>query len=102
MKGHQFIETLAVSLNVLKQTTTTGAVTRRCSVKKVFLEILPNLQENTCARVSFLIKLQTLTQVFFREFCEIFMNTFSYRTPPVAASAPTWLLLHIGNLNVFH
>ena len=28
------------------------AVTRRCSVKKVFLEILLNSQENTCARVS--------------------------------------------------
>ena len=34
------------------------AVTRRCSVKKVFLEISKNLQENTCVRVSFLIKLQ--------------------------------------------
>ena len=31
---------------------------RRCSVKKVFLEISQNSQENTCARVSFLIKLQ--------------------------------------------
>ena len=31
---------------------------RRCSAKKVFLEILQNSQENTCARVSFLIKLQ--------------------------------------------
>ena len=30
----------------------------RCSVKKVFLEILQNSQENTCVRVSFLIKLQ--------------------------------------------
>ena len=27
-------------------------------MKKVFLEILQNSQENTCARVSFLIKLQ--------------------------------------------
>ena len=31
---------------------------RSCSVKKVFLEISQNSQENTCARVSFLIKLQ--------------------------------------------
>ena len=30
----------------------------RCSVKKVFLEISQNSQENTCARISFLIKLQ--------------------------------------------
>ena len=34
------------------------AVARRCSVKKVFLEILQNSQENTCARASILIKLQ--------------------------------------------
>ena len=33
------------------------AVVQRCSVKKVFLEISQNSQENTCARVSFLIKL---------------------------------------------
>ena len=35
-------------------------VVQRCSVKKVFLEISQNSQENTCARVSFLIKLQVL------------------------------------------
>ena len=71
-------------------------VTRRCSVKKVFLEISQNSQENTCARVSFFkktllknsnfIKKETLAQVFSCEFCEISKNTFSYRTPPVAAS----------------
>ena len=33
-------------------------VAKRCSVKKVFLEISLNSQESTCARVSFLIKLQ--------------------------------------------
>ena len=36
----------------------TEAVAKICSVKKVFLEISQNSQENTCARVSFLIKLQ--------------------------------------------
>ena len=34
------------------------AVVQKCSVKKVFLEISLNSQENTCARVSFLIKLK--------------------------------------------
>ena len=34
------------------------AIARRCSVKKVFLEILQNSQENACARVSFLNKFQ--------------------------------------------
>ena len=33
-------------------------VAQMCPVEKVFLEISQNLQENTCARVSFLIKLQ--------------------------------------------
>ena len=52
---------------------------------EVFLEISQNSQENTCARVSFLIKLQeacnfikkeALAQVFSCEFCEISENTF--------------------------
>ena len=34
------------------------AVAQGSSVKKVFLEILQNSQENTCARASFLVKLQ--------------------------------------------
>ena len=34
------------------------AVARRCSIKKVFLEISQNSQENTCARDTLLIKLQ--------------------------------------------
>ena len=34
------------------------AVAQRCSVKNVFLQISQNSQENTCPRVSFLIKLQ--------------------------------------------
>ena len=36
------------------------AVAQRFSVKNVFLDISQNSQENTCARVSFLIKLQAL------------------------------------------
>ena len=42
----------------------------------MFLEILQNSQENTCARVSFFIKKETLAQVFSCEFCEISKNTF--------------------------
>ena len=34
------------------------AVAQTCSVRKLFLEISQNSQENTCARVSILIKLQ--------------------------------------------
>ena len=36
----------------------TELVARRCFVKKVFLEISQYSQENTCSRVSFLLKLQ--------------------------------------------
>ena len=54
------------------------AVAQRCSVKKMFLEISENLQET--------IKKETLTQALSCEFCEISMNSFSYRTPPAAAS----------------
>ena len=62
------------------------AIARSYSVKKVFLETSQNSQKNTCARVYFLIKLEasacnfikkeTLTQVFFSEFCEISRDTF--------------------------
>ena len=72
------------------------AVVQRCSLKKVSLEISQNSQENSCVRVSFLIKFkavvfnfikkETLTQVLSCEFCEICKNTFSYRASPVASS----------------
>ena len=53
------------------------AADRRCSVKKVFLEILLNSHENTSARASFLqpyecnfIKIESLTLAFSCEVCE--------------------------------
>ena len=56
----------------------------------MLLEISQNSQEDTCAGVSFLhpfIKIESLTQVFFCEFCEhLSKNTIFYRTPQVAAS----------------
>ena len=71
------------------------AITRRCSVTKVFLKISKNSQENTCTRVSFLIKLQSSacnfikqesrTQVFSCEIWETFKKTFLCRTPVVIA-----------------
>ena len=49
----------------------TEAVVWRCSVKKVFLEISQNIQENTCDRVYFLIKLQASTCIFIKGDCGI-------------------------------
>ena len=57
MLSHQKEETSKTD-NVVDKSDTPEAVVQRCSVKKVFLEISQNSQENTCARVSFLIKLQ--------------------------------------------
>ena len=60
------------------------------------LEILQNLQEKTCVRVSFLIKIQaracnfiekeTLAQVFSCEFCKSSKNTFFTEQLRVTAS----------------
>ena len=52
------INKLTLEKKQLKYRSITEAVVQRCSVKKVFLKILQNSKENTCARVSFLIKLQ--------------------------------------------
>ena len=71
----------------------------------MFLEILQILQENTCARASFLIKgwglikKETLTQVFTCEFCEISKNTFLTEHLRKTASILIWFqirLLYVG------
>ena len=67
------------------------AVVGRCFVKKVFLEILQNSQENTCANLFFkkenFIKKETLAQVFSSEFCKISKNNFFTEHPRTTASA---------------
>ena len=67
------------------------AASGRVLYTKVFLKISQYSQENTCVSVSLLLKLQDsacnlitkeiLAQVFFREFCEIFKNTFCRTLP---------------------
>ena len=70
---------------------------RRCFIKKVVLKISQNSQENTCARVSFLLNLllicnfiikEILAQVFSCEFCKFFKN-------PFLQTASGWLPPHI-------
>ena len=58
-------------------------VVRRCFVKKVVLKILQNSQENTCVRVSFLIKFRsqackfrTLSNPEFRTPSNIWMESY--------------------------
>ena len=72
----------------------------------MFLEISQNLQENTCAKVSFFnkiadlwlanfIKKEALAQVFSFDFCEISKNTFfteHLRTTASDFRIPTFLI----------
>ena len=78
-----------IDLNYESQIRVSEAVTRSCSVKKMFFKILQKSLENTCVRGSFLVKLQTssnftkkeiLVQVFSYKFCEIFKNIFLWNT----------------------
>ena len=55
-------------------------VVQRCSVEKVFLEISQNLQENACARGSFLIKLQACSGGCFWKFL-LFQKSKNFMTP---------------------
>ena len=52
---------------------------------------LINLQAEACN----FIEKETLEEVFSRKFCEISKNTFSYRTPPVAASENILIFMHL-------
>ena len=88
--GQKKIISLAQQIN-LTQTNVRGSnrkaetVTQKCSVKKVFLKISQNSQENTCVRISFLIRLHVESstfikqgnpaQVFTFKFCEVFKNS---------------------------
>ena len=69
-------------LTKIKAFKPTEAVAQTCSVKKMFLEISQNSQENTCPRFSSC------------EFCEVSKNTFFYRTPLVAASSLLYGSIH--------
>ena len=73
----KFSLSMKVSLWILKffSEYKTEAVSRRHSIRKVFLEISQNPQENTCARAYNFNKKETLAQVFSCEFWEISKNT---------------------------
>ena len=69
-----FLKTIHINtLSTCKLDPSAEAAPQRCSIKKVFLQNSQNSQENTCARASFLIKLQARGSC---EFCEIFKNIF--------------------------
>ena len=74
LSSNSDIGTTIGEFNFLVSETATGS----CYIKKAFLEILQNSQENTCTRASFL--------KFSCEIWKISKSTFSYRTSPVAVS----------------
>ena len=100
-----------------KELTPTEAATGGVLLKKLFLKISQNSQENTCARVSFLInckseacnfiRKETLALMFSGEFCEIFKNTYFEEHLQTTASTPKWYMrallkfykVHGKNLN---
>ena len=69
----------------MKKWWTSEAVAQFCSVKTAFLEILQNVQPEP---LFFLLKKETLTQVFSYEFCEISKNT-------IFTEYIRWLLLEL-------
>ena len=74
------------------------AVVQICSVNQVFLEISQNSQENTCARVSFLIKLQELPATILKKrlwYRCLPVNFVIFLRTPFLRKHLWWLLQHI-------
>ena len=64
------------------------AVSMRCSVKMLSLKVLENSETDTCATISFLMKLQV--QVISSEFCETLKNSLSTEHFLETASVLPW------------
>ena len=89
---------------IFKAARKTEAVAERCSVKKVFSEISQNSQENTCAGVSFLIKLQACSFIFIKRLWRrCFPGPFAkfLRTPYLQDTSGRLLLRYNSNASNF-
>ena len=74
------------------------AVAKRCSVKKIFLEISQNLQKNICARASFLIMLQaSALQLYLKRLWHrcFLVNFVKFLRTPFHTKHLWWLLLDL-------
>ena len=65
-------------------------------LQKLFFPVCMLLAEAVVQTCS--VKIKALAPMFSCEFCEISKNTFSCRTPPVAAS----VLVQLASMNVFY
>ena len=72
----------------------------RCSVKKLFLEISQNSQENSCARVSFLIKLQPWGKKRLWHRC-FPLNFSKFLRTPLLQNTSGWLLPIVRKLSFY-
>ena len=79
----QFIK-LKINSSTFNSAQLSGAATASFLIKKDFLENFTKFR-GPVSDFSFFRK-ETPTSVFSCKFCKIFMKTFFYRTPPVAAS----------------
>ena len=77
---------LSVLHEIREKEKLTEAIARGVPQKKVFLQILQNSKESTCARACNFIKIEALAKIFSYEFCEFLGTFFFYRTSPVDAS----------------
>ena len=73
----------------------TEAFAQRCSVKKLFLEISQNSQENTCARASFLIKLQAPATLLKKRLWCFPVNFAKFLRTHFLAEHLRWLFLRL-------
>ena len=62
-----------------KEVVSSETVAQRCSIKKVFLEISQNSQENTYERVSFLIKLHLKLVLHYNKYMQLYQKRDSSR-----------------------
>ena len=74
------------------------AVAKRCSVKKVFLEISQNSEENTCARASFL---ETLLKKKLWHRC-FAVNIAKFLRTPFLTEHLQWQLLKVAPFSNFY
>ena len=82
-------------------TKSSEAVARRCSLKEVLLEISQNSQENSCTKVSFLIKLQASTLLKIRLWHRCFPVNFAKFLRAAFLTEYLWWLLPNIPLKMF-
>ena len=94
MKVMIVIMTMRIIMKIMNSTSS-EAVAQRCSVKKVFLEISQNSQENTCTKVSFLMKLPAtlLKETLWRRCFPV--NFAKFLRTPFLTEHLRWLLLPV-------